>query len=164
MLQGVKMLRFDQGDARFNFRSAAVIVHDNHVLLHRVVGDSFWALPGGRVEFFENSDATLNRELLEELGVESSVKKHLWHVESFFEHANKKYHEIANYFFVQLSEPHRFPLNEPFRGIESGVDLEFRWFSLNELPEVDVKPEFLRLGLLDLPLETKYIKLSEIAA
>ena len=84
------MLRFDQGDARFNFRSAAVIVHDNHVLLHRVVGDSFWALPGGRVEFFENSDATLNRELLEELGVESSVKKHLWHVESFFEHANKK--------------------------------------------------------------------------
>lgn len=164
MLLGENMLRFDQGNARFNFRSVAVIIHDNHVLLHRVVGDSFWALPGGRVEFFEYSDATLNRELLEELGVESVVKRHLWYVENFFEYSNKKCHEIANYFLVQLVEPYQFPMNEVFRGIETDVDLEFKWFSLNEIPDVDLKPEFLRLGLLDLPLETKYTKVCEFAA
>ncbi|GAB3521908.1 NUDIX hydrolase [Photobacterium alginatilyticum] len=88
------MLIFDKGNARFNFRSVAVIVNDDHVLLHRAVGDSFWTLPGGRVEFFENTDATLNRELLEELGIESTVKRHLWYVENFFEYSNKSFMKL----------------------------------------------------------------------
>ncbi|OLQ81343.1 NTP pyrophosphohydrolase [Photobacterium proteolyticum] len=158
------MLKFDQGNVCFNFRSAAVIIHDNHVLLHRTVGDSFWALPGGRVEFFENSDTTLNRELFEELGVTAVVKRHLWYVENFFEYSNKKFHEIANYFFVQLEEPHQFPMNGVFSGIESDADLEFKWFPLSELSDVKLKPEFLQVGLIDLPSETKYIKVCEIAA
>ncbi|MFA0086091.1 NUDIX hydrolase [Vibrio sp. 10N.261.51.F12] len=151
-------MKFDQRNARFNFRSVAVIIRDNHVLLHRLAGDSFWALPGGRVELFEYSDATLNRELLEELGVESVVKRHLWYVESFFEHSGKKIHEIANYFLVQLVESYRFPMNEVFYGIETDISLEFKWFSLNDVSDVDLKPDFLRVGLLDLPREIKYIK------
>lgn len=158
------MLRFDQGNARFNFRSAAVIIHDNHVLLHRLVGDSFWTLPGGRVEFFENSDSTLTRELLEELAIESSVERHLWYVESFFEYADRKYHEVANYFLVKLVEPQKLPLAEAFHGIEHDVNLEFKWFPLQELLSIDIRPKFLASGLLELPTETKYVKLNEIAA
>ncbi|ESP91448.1 MULTISPECIES: NUDIX hydrolase [Pseudoalteromonas] len=156
------MLKFDQGSARFNFRSVAVVIHDNHVLLHRAVGDPFWALPGGRVEFFENSDATLNRELLEELGVEIVVKRHLWYVENFFEYSNKQYHEIANYFLAQLSEPNHFPMKEVFCGIEEEVDLEFKWFSLTDLSSIELKPTFLQHGLVNLPMETKFIKVNEL--
>ncbi|EGQ8107466.1 TPA: NUDIX hydrolase [Vibrio parahaemolyticus] len=157
------MLRFDQGNARFNFRSVAVIIHDEHVLLHRNINDSFWALPGGRVEFFENSDMTLNRELFEELGATSVVKRHIWYVENFFEYAGKKYHEISNYFFVELDKPEQFPMDEVFRGIESEVDLEFKWYPLSKLPEVVLKPDFLQTGLLDIPSETKYIKVNNAA-
>lgn len=71
-------------------------------------GDDFWTLPGGRVEFFENSDATLHRELLEELGAGAVVKRHLWYVENFFEYSGKQCHEIGNYFLVQLLEPDQF--------------------------------------------------------
>lgn len=35
---------------RFQLRAAAVVVHGGFVLLHRLQGDAFWALPGGRVE------------------------------------------------------------------------------------------------------------------
>lgn len=46
------MLRFDSGSSRFNFRSVAVLIDQGHVLLHRSLKEEFWALPGGRVEFF----------------------------------------------------------------------------------------------------------------
>jgi len=49
------MICFDTEHGRFNFRSVAIIIHDAHVLIHRAVADEFWALPGGRVEFFETS-------------------------------------------------------------------------------------------------------------
>ncbi len=154
------MLKFDQGNARFNFRSAAVIIHENHVLLQRGVNDPFWVLPGGRVEFFENSDVTLNRELLEELGAKSVVKRHIWYVENFFEYVDKKYHEISNYFLVDLENPNQFPMNEVFYGIETDVDLEFKWYPLKKLSEIALKPDFLQSGLLDIPLETTFIKVN----
>jgi hypothetical protein len=42
------MIRFDQGNRRFNYRVAGVAVHHNSVLLHRVNSDPFWTLPGGQ--------------------------------------------------------------------------------------------------------------------
>ncbi|MDF4490238.1 hypothetical protein P3513_24225 [Vibrio parahaemolyticus] len=106
---------------------------------------------------------TLNRELFEELGATSVVKRHIWYVENFFEYAGKKYHEISNYFFVELDKPEQFPMDEVFRGIESEVDLEFKWYPLSKLPEVVLKPDFLQTGLLDMPSETKYIKVNNAA-
>ena len=156
------MLRFDQGNARFNFRSVAVIIHEGYVLIHRGIEDTFWALPGGRVEFFEHSDATLTRELLEELGANSVIKRHLWYVESFFEFGDKKYHEIGNYFLVEFEDPNQFPKNRTFRGLEADVDLEFMWFPLSQLSSIHLEPTFLQKGLLNLPLHTTYIKDNEI--
>lgn len=158
------MLKFNKDNACFNFRSVAVIIHDDNVLLHKAKGDSHWALPGGRVELFENSDVTVQRELIEELGVDSIVKRHLWYVENFFEHSGKRFHEIANYFLVQLTEPNQLPNTEIFYGIETEVHLEFKWFSLDGIAEASIKPEFLQQSLLDLPSEIMYIKVNDIEA
>ena len=158
------MLKFDNGNFCFNFRSVAVVIHDDYVLLHKAKGDPFWALPGGRVEFFENSDAAVRRELFEELGVDANVKRHLWYVENFFEHSGKKIHEIANYFLVQLAESDKFSKYETFRGVETEVELEFEWFSLNDIADISIKPEFLKKSLLNLPLETTCIKIDEVDA
>ncbi|SHI29509.1 MULTISPECIES: hypothetical protein [Pseudomonas] len=40
------MISVDIDGYRFQVRAAAVVEHDNHILLHRGVNDSFWALPG----------------------------------------------------------------------------------------------------------------------
>ena len=42
------MISVDIAGHRFQLRAAAVVVHDGLVLLHRLVGDAYWALPGDK--------------------------------------------------------------------------------------------------------------------
>jgi len=79
------MISFSIGEARFNYRTVAVIIHDGYVLLHRADYENFWGLPGGRVEILESSDVALARELREELGqnVDAQVGRLLWMAENF---------------------------------------------------------------------------------
>lgn len=156
------MLRFDVDDKRFNFRSAAIIIHDDHVLIHRSEKDDFWALPGGRVEFFETSEDTIPREILEELGLESSVVRLIWHVENFFEYIDKKFHEVSNYFLAELKVSPNIDSEKDFPGIEEELDLIFRWVPVTKLSEYVLKPSFLVNGLQNMPLTTKYIKFNEL--
>ena len=156
------MLRFDVGENRFNFRSAAVVIHSEHVLLHRDISDEFWAMPGGRVEFFETSEDTISREILEELGIESTVNRHLWYVENFFNYNGKKFHEIANYFLTSLNPEPEFSTEVDFPGIEEEVDLVFRWVPVEKLNEYVLKPSFLINGIQNLPENIEYIKFNEL--
>jgi len=112
------MLSFDTEKGKFNFRSGAVIVHDEHVLLHKAEEDEFWALPGGRVEFHEFSNNTVTREISEELGWSSNVDRHLWYLENFFEYNGCLCHEISNIYLVSLQNPPSIKSEVDFRGIE----------------------------------------------
>ncbi|WP_348753724.1 NUDIX domain-containing protein, partial [uncultured Aquincola sp.] len=67
------MISFSNSDWRFNLRAAAVVRHADFVLLHRLAGDAFWALPGGRVEMGETAEAAVRREMREELGTDVDV-------------------------------------------------------------------------------------------
>ena len=156
------MLRFDVEDNRFNYRSATVIIHNHHVLLHKSIADDFWALPGGRVEFFETSEDTILREIKEELGLESRVNRLLWHVESFFNHSSKKYHEICNYFLSELVDEPNIDSEIDFLGIEEELDLIFRWIPLNKLSNYVVKPSFLVDGITHLPVTVEYKKINDL--
>lgn len=156
------MISFNLDAGRFNFRSAAVIIHDDHLLIHQVVGDDFWALPGGRVEFLEASRQTIEREMLEELGMRCEVTQHLWHVESFYEFDSKHYHEMSNYFLVRLIDPPEIISNADFAGIEETVNLVFRWIPLTELQQYNLQPAFLIERLTDLPTTTEALVIDEI--
>ena len=61
------MISFDFGSHKFQVRAAAIFIWRSSVLLHRLEDDSFWALPGGRVEPGENAAETVVREMREEL-------------------------------------------------------------------------------------------------
>ncbi|WP_347332989.1 NUDIX hydrolase [Marinimicrobium locisalis] len=156
------MLKFDVGDSCFNYRSAAVIIHDDHVLIHRSEKDDFWALPGGRVEFFESSEDTIAREIFEELGVETLTRRLLWHVENFFEYTDKKYHEVSNYFLAELlADPNIVP-EKDFPGVEVDLDLIYRWVPVSKLSEYVIKPVFLIEGIKNMPSSVEYIKSNEL--
>src|SRR6266511_4152272 len=96
------MISFDIGDVRFGYRVAGACVVDDHVLLHRAVQDDFWSLPGGRCEAMESSQATLARELAEELAVDVQVGELLWVFEYFFHNYGKDHHELAFYYRYML--------------------------------------------------------------
>ncbi|HEX6292010.1 MAG TPA: NUDIX hydrolase [Herpetosiphonaceae bacterium] len=152
------MLTFDHVQGRFNYRTVGVIYHDHHVLLHRADYESFWSLPGGRVEFAESAQAALVRELREELGVAASIERLLWVVENFYEYSQQRHHEIAFYFLVSLPPNAAICRQDtPFIGDEPGVVLIFQWFPVDQLETVDLYPSFLRQALQRLPSGIEHI-------
>ncbi len=97
------MISVEISGHRFQLRAAAVVVHGDFVLLHRLEGDEYGALPRGRVEPGEDGQSTLVREMLEELDERVECSDLLYVVENFFEHGGKPNHEVGLYFRVQLA-------------------------------------------------------------
>jgi ADP-ribose pyrophosphatase YjhB (NUDIX family) len=67
------MIRFNEGNRRFNYRVVGVAIHNESVLLHRAGDEPFWTLPGGRAEHGESAAETITREMLEELATTAHV-------------------------------------------------------------------------------------------
>ena len=142
------MISVDIAGHRFQLRAAAVVVDDGRVLLHRLEGDTYWALPGGRVEPGEDARATLVREMAEELSESVECTELLYVVENFFVHEGKPNHEIGLYFRAHLVPASALlDKSRSHAGIEGSKRLEFRWFSTSSLREVDLRPSFLRESL-----------------
>lgn len=152
------MLRFDQGNLCFNYRSVAVLIKGTKVLIHKSAKDNFWALPGGRVEFNEPAHETVKREMQEELGIDVCVERLLWVVESFFNYNEKSYHELGLYFLVSTSNNAYFYTEmKAFKGIEDDKDLIFQWYEIETLNSIELQPKFLQSSLKSLPLFTQYV-------
>lgn len=142
------MISVDIAGHLFQVRAAAVFDHEGHVLLHRVEGDGFWALPGGRVEPGEEAHATVIREMQEELDETVECVGLLYAVENFFTHAGRPNHEIGLYFQARF-RPGSALLDRSCShvGVEAGKRLEFRWFPKASLPGLALYPSFLREAL-----------------
>ena len=152
------IIRLEQDNRVFNYRVAGVIQHNGRVLLHHAEEETFWSLPGGRVELEENATTSLQREMLEELDTEVHVGRLLWVTENFFEYLQKNYYELGLYFLVSL--PDDSPLHklvEPFTKVEEGLVLTFQWFKLDELEGLTIFPSFLALALTALPETIQHI-------
>jgi 8-oxo-dGTP pyrophosphatase MutT (NUDIX family) len=149
---------FDLPDGRFNFRIAGVCLHEGHVLLQSEKdNDRFWTLPGGHVELHENSESTLKRELMGELGHESHIERLLWIVENFFPLAGRNYHELLLIYRVLLPELEYLGTNRTFSNTDGGVDIFFKWFPIERVGELPLYPIFLRKALHSLPAQTEHV-------
>jgi len=144
------MITFEKGNNKFNFRVAGMMLHKNRILLHTTLKDDFWNLPGGRVEFREDTSRTLIREIREELDIEVQVDKLGFIREDFFEYDGKNYHEIGFYYFVSIPDDHEIATRQgEFYGVEDHGRLIFKWFPLDALDTINVYPENLRTELLE---------------
>lgn len=152
------MITIDAGHTRFHVRVVAVCLHEEHVLLHQAEGQAWWLLPGGRPELGESLRETIARELTEELGVTAEIGRLLWIVENFFTFQDRSVHELAFYFLVTLPfESDYVDLERVFHATDAGIALEFRWFRLASLGDIQIVPSFLTMSLLDLPETTVHI-------
>jgi 8-oxo-dGTP pyrophosphatase MutT (NUDIX family) len=154
------MITLRHDNRQFDYRVAAIAIQRDHVLLHRAEPDDFWALPGGRAEFGEESSVALSREMLEETGLSISIKRLVWSVENFFGLAGRHHHEIGFYFLVEFEdrESPKLDVAAEFYGYEEdGPRLIFRWFPLNALIGVRLYPSFLQTSLNALPTSITHI-------
>ena len=154
-----QIVSFGAGGRTFNFRAAAVIIDSSRILLHRADYEDFWSLPGGRVEMLEDSREALRREMLEELGEEVQIGRLVWVGENFFEFLGLDFHEMGMYFEVSLPERSelRGRTEEWWTTEDNGVKICFRWFLVDEAPELPIVPGFLREGLVALPMGTEHV-------
>jgi len=109
----------------------------SHVLLVQERKDSYWILPGGRVEEGEPSIKACQRELWEELGIriDADALKFQFYFENLFDLGNRQVHEICVGYRLSFDQT---KLNLDFK--EVGVPRHFRWCHVDELDEVDLRP------------------------
>ena len=144
-------IQFKINDIIFNCRAVAIIIYDNKILFQKRKQDEFWALPGGKIRVGETTKETIMRELKEELGLKNFEAGDVATVsEYFFEYGKDKYHQFIFGHKVSVLDSEWIFKNETFTGIEEQENLLFKWFELNELDTVLIKPNFLKEQLENL--------------
>jgi ADP-ribose pyrophosphatase YjhB (NUDIX family) len=163
------MITFKIGQARFVHRVAGICIHEGHVLLQRSEDDSYWFLPGGRIEVMESSEEAIKREMREELKLDGDVQveRLLWVVENLFIDASngKPNHELGLYYLISFGDhPGLYDTSKPLTAIEdTGAFAEeplmfmLRWFALEALDDIPLYPTFLKAALRNLPTSIQHI-------
>ena len=118
-----------------------LLLRDGEALLCRDVAAGYLYLPGGHVEFDEPAGAALEREFVEECGLQVRAGPLLLVTEERFEQ-KRRHHELNLVFHV---EPARGPAPEAVASRES--EITFEWIPLAAAQEVDVRPESVRAWL-----------------
>jgi ADP-ribose pyrophosphatase YjhB (NUDIX family) len=153
------MISFRLNSHRFHLRAGAIVMEAGHVLLHRLEGDPFWALPGGRVEAGEECAQTIVREFKEELGLNVTCNELLSVGENFFEYEGEPHHEIGLYFSVSLPAAAEVrDTGKSHIGIEENKRLEFGWFTGDALRELDFRPAALQASLAEGKVRAHFVQ------
>lgn len=148
------MLSFPFGGKRFNYRVAAVIIVDGHVLICDENSDGFSMLPGGRVELGEQSALSLEREIAEEIGLPGEIGPLILTSESFYRRFDQDFHELGFFYRASLPADARPNGASPWRvTYDEGSEHRFHWVALdgNGMEELNLQPVWLRDVLCRLP-------------
>ena len=147
-------ISFDLDGVRFNYRVSCVISSGGKYLLHRKKGDPFWNLIGGRVSLGESSIDAVKREIKEEIGCDCSISGLAYVSENFFRLKDTDYHELLMIFRGELEEEIREDCIEQ--------DIEIRWFTEDEIRQMDIRPAYSREVILKKELIAQWIVNDEL--
>ena len=132
-------------------RVEAVVFNENKELLlamHQKNGESYWVLPGGKIEYGENMQEALLRELKEELGIQRATVQELVYVDEYISE-KKDRHIIMLAFRVDVPKVEQNHLSVRTSS-EAIKDIQFFTpFELNESKDVFYSSKELLLKIMD---------------
>ena len=131
-------------DYILNVRAAAVIIHNGKILVHRNINSDHYALPGGRVEIGENSENTIKREILEEMGKQVELIGYISTIENFFEMKGKKYHEIEFVHKAEFIKKEDKLLQDTIKNIEGKDFLQYEWLEIEKIEQYPLMPKVIK--------------------
>lgn len=139
-------VKFWKDDGSFKLRVCGIINVEDKYLISNCDNCEFWGYPGGHVLLGESSDDAVLRETLEETNIETTIKKMLATIQLFFKREDgMPFHEIGFYYLLQPKskiEIKDFDLQENDKG--KIRNHKFRWVTIDELKEIDVRPNKLK--------------------
>ena len=121
----------------------AVILNGNKIILCRIKGENWYFLPGGHIEFDEFIEASLKRELMEEMGIKVKLDKVIEVVENFYKENRKNHHEI-NIIFSGTTMNRKVSTKEPH--------IEFEYIDTKHIKNKSILPKQLK------PLLIRWLK------
>lgn len=137
-------ISIDVADYKLNIRAACLIVHENKMLVHRNTNKNHYAIIGGRQEIGEDSEATVKREIKEEIGKEIEITGYVGTIENFFEMEGKKYHEIMFIHKAEFVKEEDKKITSTIKNIEGKDYLQYEWIDLDIIDEYPLKPKVLK--------------------
>lgn len=137
-------ITLDVEDYKLNIRSAAIIIHNNKILLHRNKNSNHYALIGGRMAIGENSETTVRREIIEETGKEIEITGYISTIENFFEMKDSKYHEIMFVHKAEFKKEEDKKITDTIKNVEGKEYLQYEWLDLNKIEEYPIKPKIIK--------------------
>lgn len=140
-------LTIDVEDYRLNIRAGVVIEHNGKILAHRNLNSDHYAIIGGRVEIGEDSETTVKREIMEELGKRIKVTGYVATIENFFEGEEAKYHEILFIHKGEFVDEEDKKIDYTLKNREGKDYLQYEWLDIAKIDEYRLLPEALK-GIL----------------
>lgn len=129
---------------KLNIRAAAVIIHNNKILVHRNINENHCTLPGGRIAIGESSEQTVKREIKEEMGKETKIIEYIGTIENFFEMNQKKYHEILFIHKLEFTNEEDQKIDYTMKNIEGKEYLKYEWLELDKIDNYNIVPKCLK--------------------
>jgi 8-oxo-dGTP diphosphatase len=118
---------------RLRTRISGICVHDDEILLvkHLSIGksDILWVPPGGGMQFGENAENCLKREMLEECGLDIEMGKLLF----VYEYLDQPLHAIELFFEITSIKGDIQKGFDPELDNFNQIITEVRWMPFNEI-------------------------------
>lgn len=133
----------------FHGRTCGIIKQDDYFLIMRVNRTPYYHIPGGHIEIGEDSNQAVIREIKEEIGCNVN-KTNLFAIqENFWQRNKKQCHGIEFYYIVEPKS--RLQIND-YERIENDKGeeklLEFKWVTIEELINIDLRPNSIKKLLI----------------
>jgi len=136
---------------RLRSRVNGVLIHEDKILMinHRMSDDrEFWSVPGGGMIYGQNAKENLEREFLEETGLEIEVGKYL----CVHEFLQPPLHAMEHFFEVKLINGNPELGIDPELSSNEQILMDLRWMStseLKEIPKMNLHQMFWAINYMD---------------
>ena len=137
-------LTIDVEDYKLNVRATVIIEHNGKILAHKNVRSNHYALIGGRVKIGEDSETTVKREMMEELGKKIEVTGYVATIENFFEMNGTKYHEILFVHKAEFVDEEDKKIEYSLKNIEGEDWLQYEWLDISKIDEYPLLPSSIK--------------------
>lgn len=121
----------------FNVRVYGILIENKSLLVSDEMhaGMKITKFPGGGLQFGEGTHECLQREFIEELELQITIKKHFYTVDFFQPSAfDSSQQVISIYYLIEKTEPSNINVSEKkFDFTDKNSSQSFRWVPLNKL-------------------------------
>ena len=155
-------IKIDGEKQKFKFRVNGILKYKEKYLVVKMNNNKFYCLPGGHVEFGEDTNVATIREMREEIGIETKIDRLAAICQNFFTGSDgKSFHEIGFYYVVSAVDESKINPNDYIvEELDKGKiqHLEFKWVTATELRKMDFRPTFIIDSLNKLSVDVVIIK------